>query len=130
MSEVAGIFQRDLKGQTVQDPRKQTFEPTGPAQDVVRDAIHAHLVTCTWQGAQALGCTGVSFVTMALGIWAAELAELQPEAAVQFLRALADMFDPGATPGERLQANLDRALYASELHRALDLSMTKSAGAA
>lgn len=112
------------------DPRKPTHRPTGADEDEVRDFIHSVLISATGHIAQGLKCTGVSIVTMGIGIWAAELAELDSKAAAQLLRALADMVDDRSSPASRAEAENRRAYAAQRLHQALDTMMARSAGRA
>lgn len=112
------------------DPRKPTYRPTGADEDEVRNFIHRVLISATGHMAQGLKCTGVSIVTMGIGIWAAELAELDPKASALLLRALADMVDDRSTPASRAEAESRRAYAAKRLHQALDTMMTRPAGQA
>jgi hypothetical protein len=93
-----------------------------------RDIIYAHLLAATEQGAKAVGCTGVSFVTSGLGIWARELAELDPKATAQFLRAVADIFDPEVKPQGKARAEKKRAAAVRKLFAAVDLDMATPEG--
>lgn len=112
------------------DPRKGTCHQDGPAGDVVRTIIHAHLIECTDAGARAVGCTGASFVTMGIGIWAAELAELNGRATAILLRALSDIMDPKNTPAGRAAAESRRQYAVRLLHQSVDLAMSKPEGRA
>jgi hypothetical protein len=95
-----------------------------------RDTIHAYLLAATEEGSKAVGCTGASFVTSGLGIWAAELAELDPKATAQFLRAVADIFDPEVKPQGRARADKKRAAAVRKLLAAVDLDMAEPGGRA
>jgi hypothetical protein len=100
-------------------------------QDAARQArntIHAYLLAATEQGAKAVGCTGASFVTSGLGIWAWELAELDPKATAQFLRAVADIFDPEVKPQGKARAEKKRAAAVRKLLAAVDLDMATPGG--
>lgn len=112
------------------DPRKGTRHVAGPAAEEIRHTIHSYLLATTTMGAQAVGCTGASFVTMGIGIWAAELAELDPKATGVLLRALADKVDPKATPAARAAAEGRRRYAVDQLHKAVDLAMTRTEGRA
>ena len=112
------------------DPRKGTRHQDGTAGDAVRAIIHAHLIECTDIGARAVGCTGASFVTMGIGIWAAELAELDGRATAILLRALADIMDPKNTPAAKAAAESRRQYAVQMLHQAVDLAMNKAEGRA
>ena len=95
-----------------------------------RSIIYAHLLAATEEGAKAVGCTGASFVTSGLGIWAAELAELDPKATAQFLRAVADIFDPAVTHRGKLRAEKKRASAVRKLLAAVDLDVAEPKGRA
>lgn len=112
------------------DPRKGTRFQDGDGGNVLRDIVYAHLLECTDLGSRAVGCTGASFVTMGIGIWAAELAELDARATAILLRALADIMDPKSTPGGRAEAENRRQYAVKMLHRAVDLAMSKTGGVA
>lgn len=112
------------------DPRKGTRHVAGPAAEEIRDTIHSYLMATTTLGAQAVGCTGASFVTMGIGVWAAELAELDPRATGVLLRALADKLDPKATPAAKAAAESRRRYAVDQLHKAVDLAMSKAGGRA
>ena len=113
------------------DPRRPTLTPDTRQQAAqTREIILNLLLRCTDSGCSRLGCTGVSFVTMSMGLWAAELAQLDGSAAANLMRALADMFDPGSSAEAKDQAEQDRTDAARELHVALDLLMAQEEGAA
>lgn len=112
------------------DPRKGTRHLAGAEMHRVLETAHDHLLACTSNGSQALGCTGASFVTMGIGLWAAELAELDPRATAILLRALADMVDPANTPAGRSEAAARRRYAVQLLHQAVDLAMSQSEGRA
>ena len=110
------------------DPRKPVHLQGGEQADVIASIAHAHLVECTILGAQALGCTGASFVTMGMGIWATEVAELDGKAAAQFLRALADLMEPGRKPAAKQEAEARRQYAVRRLLAAVDLMMNNAEG--
>lgn len=112
------------------DPCKGTSFHDGEDGNIARFIVHAHLLECTALGSRALNCTGASFVTMGIGIWAAELAELDRRATAILLRALADMMDPKNTPASKAAAENCRQFAVQLLHRAVDLAMSKSEGSA
>ncbi|WP_423212278.1 hypothetical protein [Paracoccus yeei] len=112
------------------DPRKPVHLQGGEQADVVSSIVHAHLIECTSLGARALGCTGTSFVTMGMGIWATELAELDGKAAAQFLRALADLMEPGRKPAAKQEAEARRQYAVRRLLAAVDLMMNETEGRA
>lgn len=78
-----------------------------PKRDRVRQAlpnqrmiIEDALYKATKETCQRLGCTGVSFVTSSINIWAGNLHELSPKATADFLRALADQVEGGGPVGD------------------------------
>lgn len=113
------------------DPRRPTLtHDTRQQAAQTREIILEQLLLCTNRGCARLGCTGVSFVTMSMGLWAAELAQLDGSGATKLMRALADMFDPDSSAEAKDQAEQDRIDAARELHVALDLLMAQEEGAA
>lgn len=113
------------------DPRKPTLTPeTRQQADETRKVILSQLYQCTQRGCTRLGCSGVSFVTMGMGLWTAELAKLDGRAAAKLMRALADMFDPESSIETKDQAEQDRSDAARELHIALDLLIAEEGGTA
>lgn len=113
------------------DPRKPTLTPeTRQQADETRKVILDQLYLCTQRGCTRLGCSGVSFVTMGMGLWAAELSQLDGSAAAKLMRALAAMFDPDSSAEAKDQAEQDRSDAARELHVALDLLIAQEEGAA
>lgn len=112
------------------DLRKPTIRPSGAEAERVRHIINRHLIACTNSAARDLKCTGVSVVTMGIGIWADELAQLHPEAASNLMKALADMLHPKSTDASRAEAENRRAYAVSRLHQALDVMMASSQGRA
>jgi|GEM_PF-3026389 len=112
------------------DPRKPVHHRAGDEGAGVRKIIHAHLIECTRHGARSLGCTGASFVTMGIGIWAAELAELDGRATAKFLRALADIMEPGHSPVQKQNAEAKRQHAVRRILAAVDLAMNSTEGRA
>lgn len=113
------------------DPRRQTLSPeTRQQADWTRDVVRQELLLCTQRGARKLLCTGVSFVTMGMGVWASELVELDGAATAQLMRALGDMFDPALDSASKDRAEESRQAAVRQLHVALDLLMAQEGGAA
>jgi hypothetical protein len=112
------------------DPRKPIVRPDGPQQEVARDIANTHLLTATKEGAEALGCTGASFVILGVGMWISELAEVDPKAAAQMLRSLADLHDPATNNTGKLRAEKKRRSAVVKLLATLDLEMAKPVGRA
>lgn len=110
------------------DPRKPIKHALDDRGDIVRDIVHGHLIECTGHGTRALGCSGASFVTMGMGLWAAELAELDGKASAAFLRSLADIVDPASKPPARIRAEEYRKCAVRKLMVAVDLMMNPSEG--
>lgn len=112
------------------DPRKTIRCVTGDEERTVREIVNKHLIDCTIAGATELGCTGASFVALGVGMWAAEMAELDGKATAQFLRALADMVEPGRSREEKQEAEARRQQAVKRLMAAVDLMMNDAEGRA
>lgn len=110
------------------DPRKPVRTMSPDQQAGIRDTVHRHLLAATEIGAREIGATGVSFVTIGMGIWTAELAELDAKATAKFLRALADNFDPRSNDNQKRRAEELRAQAVRALYAALDLEMSEAQG--
>ncbi len=110
------------------DPRKPIKSLTDGTADHLRSIAHDKMLDMTSVGAKAVGCTGASFVFLGLGIWAEELAELDPKAAVQFFSAVAVLIDPNANHAKKLRAEKKRAAAVKSLFAAVDLDMANLAG--
>lgn len=112
------------------DPRKPVFRPDIDANQQFWDSAQAQLLKLTEQGAQAMGCTGVSFVLMGMSIWTSELTELDSKAATQLLRSLADLYDPNTNDTGKARAEKKRRSAVNRIFAAVDLDMSKPAGSA
>ncbi|AET73324.1 hypothetical protein EMVG_00038 [Emiliania huxleyi virus PS401] len=112
------------------DPRKPVHRPDNAAQDEARNIAYSHLLAVTEVGAKAVGCTGASFVVMGLGIWAAELAELDARNTSRMLHALADLYDPASNDTKRIKAEKKRRAAVLRLFAAVDLDMAEPGGRA
>ncbi|WP_420415894.1 hypothetical protein [Marinovum algicola] len=112
------------------DPRKPVQRPDTATQDAARRIAYAHLLSVTEEGAKALGCTGASFVILGMAIWARELAELDPKAAVQMLRSIADIYDPTLNTTKKARAERKRRAAVDRLLAAVDLEMAQPMGRA
>lgn len=112
----------------MRDPRKQVVAADVQTSRDVRAIVQHHLLAATELGAQAAGIGGASFVMTGMGVWAAELTELDARAAVKYLRALADLFDPRTNENQKRRAEKDRAQAARDLYAALDLVMAETTG--
>lgn len=115
------------------DPRKTvitTDRSASPEAAKAYDLIYSILQQATRIGCQNLKCSGGSFVTSALGIWAMELRDIDREAGRDFLRALADMIalDEGASDQEKEEVEARRADAVRRIMASLDLMMTKPEG--
>jgi hypothetical protein len=82
----------------------------------------------TSAGAKAIGGTGASFVMIGMGVWAAELAELDGGAAAKFLHALADISDPANNENQKRRVEEDRRHAVRALFAAIDLEMAEVKG--
>lgn len=110
------------------DPRK-TVRTLPPAdQTLISKMVHKHLLAATAAGARDIGTTGASFVLIGMGVWAAELSELDGRATAKYLRSLADIFDPTLTSNRKVAAEKKRAQAVRALLAALDLEMSEVSG--
>ena len=112
------------------DPRRPIRRPDEQEQERVRNTVHDHLLEITSKGAESIGCTGASFVMMGIGVWAAELAELDQKATAQLLSALGDLYNPASNDGQRRRAEKRRRQAVEKLHAAVDISMATPGGTA
>lgn len=112
------------------DPRKPIRREDEAAQEATRQVAHAHLLAVTQEGARAIGCTGASFVILGMGIWGAELAELDPKAAAQMLRSLGDLYDPAVNQTGKIRAEKKRRKAVVRLLATVDLEMAEPHGSA
>lgn len=110
------------------DPRKHVLRLDVDQGSTVLDTVHEHLVAATEKGARAIGATGASFVVIGMGVWAAELGELDGRASAKYLRALADLFDPTSNDNRKRRAEKDRSQAVTALFAALDLRMAEVRG--
>jgi two-component SAPR family response regulator len=112
------------------DPRRPIRRPDEDEQDRVRNIVHTHLLEVTAKGAKAVGCTGASFVMMGMGVWAAELSELDQKATAQLLSALGDLYHPASNDGQKRRAEKRRRQAVERLHAAIDIAMATPGGSA
>ncbi|WP_421925525.1 hypothetical protein [Neoaquamicrobium sediminum] len=110
------------------DPRKPVHVMPSAQQAEVRASVHRCLLAATEVGAREINATGVSFVVIGTGIWAAELAELDARATAKFLRGVADIFDPKTNQNQKRRAEESRAQAVRALYAALDLEMAEAKG--
>lgn len=108
--------------------RKPVFTPTPEQQQAIVNAVQKRLCAATAAGAQETGGTGASFVIIGIGVWAAELAELDGNATAKFFRAVADIFDPRTNDAQKRRADKDRSQAVRALYAALDLDMADVGG--
>jgi len=85
-------------------------------------------MAATDAGAREIGTTGASFVMIGMGVWAAELAELDAAATAGLLRALGDFYDPKSSPEQKARADAERSRAVRSIFDALDLMMAGAAG--
>lgn len=110
------------------DPRKPVQSPAPEQSNAVLDGVHRILLASTEVGAKNLGMTGCSFVVIGMGVWTAELTELDGRATAKYLRALADIFDPRTNDNQKRRAEKDRSQAVRDLYAALDLEMAETKG--
>lgn len=112
------------------DVRKPVASVDGVEAASLNEAVHRHLLAATEKGAKEIGCSGLSFVLIAMGSLTNELHELDPRATCKFLAALRIIFDPRATPRQKAYAEKKRAAAVRSLMAALDLQMNPKQGSA
>ena len=112
------------------DPRKPVHRPQQSDQDAAHQMAHAVLMAATSEGAKMVGCTGASFVIMGIGIWAAELCELDRRAVAKMFEALSVIYDPAANDRQKVKAEKSRRAAVDKLFAALDLEMNPAQGSA
>lgn len=112
------------------DPRKPVHRPQQADQDAARQIAHACLMAATSEGAKMVGCTGASFVIMGIGIWAAELCELDQRAVSKMFEALAVIYDPSANDRQKIKSEKSRRAAVDKIFAALDLEMNPPQGTA
>lgn len=110
------------------DPRKPVITPSPERQQALINAVHQRLLAATAAGAAETGGTGAAFVIIGIGVWAAELAELDGKATAKFFRAIADIFDPRTNDAQKHRADKDRSQAVRALYAALDLEMAEVDG--
>lgn len=109
---------------------KSTKIVEGAEADRAREIVEMYLHAAIDQGAQAAGCTPGSFVTMAMAVWSADLAEVDAAATADMLRALAKLVDPCSGGGDRKAAESDRVRALVRLHQMIDLLVCDAEGSA
>lgn len=113
------------------DPRKPILRPpTDQEQTNITKLAYTHLMVATHNGAQEIGCTGAAFVVLGIGIWSAELAELDAKSASKMLAAISVIYDPTSNPTQKMHAEKKRATAVKKLFGAVDLAMTNPTGTA
>lgn len=110
---------------------KPTMRPSNEDEaSKAREVVLSHLRVACVDGAQELQATTVSVVMIGFGIWAAELAELNPRAASKLLRSLATIYDPASSKNQKAVAEKRRQDAVSKLFLAVDLDMQQPKGSA
>lgn len=70
----------------------------------IETAASKELFAAVRRFSRKTGAPGASFVTIGVRQWAQALAECNPKATADYLRALADMCEPGASHEVRVRA--------------------------
>lgn len=110
------------------DPRKAVIRPEKSAQEQMRSIAHQHLLAVTEIASEAMGISGASFVVLGMGIWAAELNELDAKATSQMLWALSVIHDSKANHTKKSHAEKKRRAAVEKLFSALDIEMVTPQG--
>lgn len=108
------------------DPRKPVITPDNA--DYARDVAYKHLAICIKYASKELGCTGASFVLIGIGMWSAEIAELDAAATSQMLAALSVIYDPKSNDTKKAHAERKRLAAVKKIFGSLDLVMADPAG--
>lgn len=112
------------------DPRRPTIHQDGEVGNRIAQIVMSQLHLCTARGTAILRCSGVSFVTMGIGVWAADLAKTDGVACARFLRALADILDPESSEACKQSGEVRRQIAVRKLHEAVDIEISRPAGSA
>lgn len=112
------------------DPRLPIREKSFEEQMRIKRAVHLLLLNATEIAGEDIGISGATFVFAGMGVWAAELAELDGRATAAYLRAMANIFDPSTTPEQKLSAEIDRKAATRTLFHAVNISMAEPEGRA
>lgn len=109
---------------------KKVRTPEGEERHEIHKIVYGHLLLATEFGAKEAKCTGFSFVTIAMGLWSSELADVHPKATSNFLHALGDLFDPDTSKNKKMAAEKKRSVAVRTLAQLVDLQMSKPEGTA
>ena len=96
--------------------------------ELVKLKLHQGLVKATKEITEETGMTGISVVTNGLALWAKELEELDPKAAVRFLQALTTILDPTKNLKQKEWAEKLRKKAVTDLIKALDRVLRETHG--
>ncbi|MEN5275808.1 hypothetical protein ABE527_02550 [Brucella sp. TWI432] len=112
------------------DPRKTVVRPSAQGQVQILKDVEDLLLEATAAAAQRLGMSGASFVMIGMGVWAAELAEVNGPSSAKFIRALGTIFDPDASPMQKEAAEVERSKALHEIYATVDMLTSTPAGRA
>lgn len=112
------------------DPRKPVVRYGTDKSQQATSIAYKHLLRATENGASELGTSGASFVVLGLGIWATELAEINPMAASKMLAALSVIYDPKSKPQAKERAERHRRASVEKIFSAVDMALTETEGRA
>jgi len=105
------------------DPRKPIKFLQADKAGHLKSVVHAALLEATEHGCRKLGCSGASFVTTSMGLWALEIEEIDPIAASRFLHALAVLVDPKSNDGKKRMAEMRRRAAVQKILHSVDLQL-------
>lgn len=96
----------------------------------VRGAVLEILLAATSAAGKSLGINGLSFVLAGTTIWIEELFSIDPEAAKDFLDAIADMNKRNVTSEEKRAAENRRRAAVEQIFKSADLLFSQEGGKA
>lgn len=90
--------------------------------------LHRHLMWATEQGAKYIGCSGASYVISGIGIWGAELTEVDAHLTAQLFSVLSTIYNPDSTKEQKGEAEQQRKEVIREIYAKIDLAMSEPSG--
>lgn len=102
---------------------KPIYRPSGEAHKGAISIIHEILFAATEMASQKIGCTGVSFVTSAIGVWAMELNELDRKSSAKFFKALSVIADPASSHAQKMAAEKRRQQAVEAIFKSVGLDI-------
>lgn len=110
------------------NPVKPVVRVTPEQEQAIRDAVHRHLVHATNRACAETSISGMVFVLVGVSTFLEELSEVNATAAVDYFRALADMYDDTLSKDVRSEADARRSTAVAAIFANLDLYMAGAQG--